>query len=604
MFRRGSVCHERIGCAVRSRHGGISDGPVLIGLLRTYARPYRRLIVMLVGLQAIQAMAMLYLPTLTADVVDNGVVQGDTGYILRRGALMLGVAMLQLLCALGAVGAGAHIAMALGRDLRARVFDQVLRFSSRELGQFGAATLVNRTINDVQQAQLLTLMALTRMVSAPVMGVGGVVLALRQDVPMSLLLLTVVPLVGLIVVLLVRRIQPLSRGAQERTDAVHRLLREQITGVRVVRAFVRQRYEQRRFAAANQALTDMARRAGQLSTLMVTLTLTLVTLAIVPVIWLGAYRIDSGGMQIGGLFAFLGYLLMISTSVALAAGALMQVPRAQVAAARIQEVLRTEPSLATPPALPGRPPRRGRLELSGLEFRYPAAEAAVLRGVDLTVEPGEVTAITGSTGAGKSTLLGLIARLYLPTAGRVLIDGHDLRSLDRQTLSTIIGLVPQRPYLFSGTVASNLRYGRPDANDDLLWRSLEVAQARDFVERLDGGLSAPVAQGGANFSGGERQRLAIARALVRQPSIYLFDDPFAAVDYATEARLRAALAQEVADATVVLASSRASTIRAADRIVVLDAGRVTGAGTHDELAAAHPLYREFLLSQAEEERCG
>lgn len=551
-------------------------------------------------LQFLQTCATLYLPTLNADIIDNGVVQGDTGYILGHGGLMIGISLAQVVCNVGAVYYGARTAAALGRDLRAAVFDRVQSFSAREVGHFGAPSLITRTTNDVQQIQMLTLMTFTLMVSAPIMCVGGVVLALGLDVPLSGVLVAVVPVLGVCVTLIVRRLRPLFRTMQERLDTVNRVLREQITGNRVIRAFVRDTYEQRRFHGSNTELTDVSLRAGNLLALMFPVVMTVVNLSSIAVVWFGAHRIDSGGMQIGDLTAFLAYLMQIVMSVMMATFMFMMVPRAEVCAERVQEVLDTSSSVV-PPAAPVTELRRhGHLEIRGAGFRYPGAEEPVLRAVDLVARPGEVTAVIGSTGSGKSTLLGLVPRLFDATEGEVLVDGVPVADVDPALLARTVGLVPQKPYLFAGTVATNLRYGNPDATDEELWHALEVAQGRDFVERLEGGLDAPIAQGGTNVSGGQRQRLAIARTLVQRPEIYLFDDSFSALDYATDAALRAALARETAEATVVIVAQRVATIRDADRIVVLDEGRVVGTGRHRELMADNETYREIVLSQLTE----
>ncbi|MBP2404431.1 ABC transporter ATP-binding protein [Streptomyces syringium] len=574
---------------------------MLVRLLRAYLRPYSKPIALVVLLQLIQTLATLYLPTLNADIIDNGVVKGDTGYILEIGGWMLAVTVGQIVCAIGAVYYGARTAMAVGRDLRATVFDRVQSFSARELGHFGAPSLITRTTNDVQQVQMLVLMSFTLMVSAPIMCVGGIAMALHQDVPLSALLLIIVPVLGAVVSLIIWRMRPLFRGMQERIDTVNRVLREQITGIRVIRAFVRDTHERKRFARANTDLMDVSVRAGRLMSLMFPSTMLVVNLSSVAVLWFGGHRIDDGQMEIGALTAFLAYLMQILMAVMMATFMFMMVPRAEVCAERIQEVLSTDSSVV-PPAEPVTELRRaGHLELRGVEFRFPGAEEPVLKDVSLTARPGETTAVIGSTGSGKSTLLGLIPRLFDATGGSVLLDGVDVRDLDPALMAESVGLVPQKPYLFSGTIASNLRYGRPDASDEELWQALETAQAREFVERMELGLAAPVAQGGSNVSGGQRQRLAIARALVRRPGIYLFDDSFSALDYATDARLRAALAQETGDATVVIVAQRVSTIRDADRILVLDEGRVVGSGTHTELMASNDTYREIVLSQLTEE---
>ncbi|MFF3287158.1 ABC transporter ATP-binding protein [Streptomyces sp. NPDC003023] len=573
---------------------------MLIRLLRTHLSPYKRPIGFLVALQLLQTSATLYLPTLNADIIDNGVVKGDTGYILALGALMIAVSVVQVLCNIGAVFYGARTAAALGRDVRAGVFDRVQSFSAREVGHFGAPSLITRTTNDVQQVQMLVLMAFTLMVSAPIMCVGGIVMALGQDVPLSAVLLAVVPVLGICVSLIVKRMRPLFRTMQERLDTVNRVLREQITGNRVIRAFVRDGYEKERFRGANEELTDVSLSTGRLMALMFPTVMTVVNVSSVAVVWFGALRIDSGAIQIGALTAFLAYLMQIVMAVMMATFMFMMVPRAEVCAERIQEVLDTDSSVV-PPLAPVRELRsRGRLEVRGVDFRYPGAEESVLHGIDLEARPGETTAIIGSTGSGKSTLLGLVPRLFDVTGGEVLVDGVDVRELDPVLMARTVGLVPQKPYLFSGTVATNLRYGKPDASDDELWQALEVAQAGDFVRGLEGGLNAPIAQGGTNVSGGQRQRLAIARTLVRRPEIYLFDDSFSALDYATDAALREALARETAESTVVIVAQRVSTIRDADRIVVLDEGRVVGAGSHHELMESNETYREIVLSQLTE----
>ncbi|MFE2046967.1 ABC transporter ATP-binding protein [Streptomyces sp. NPDC059459] len=573
---------------------------MLIRLLRTYLRPYRKPIALLVALQFLQTCASLYLPTLNADIIDDGVVKGDSGYILSYGALMIGISLAQVVCNVGAVYYGARTAAALGRDVRGAVFDRVQSFSARELGDFGAPSLITRTTNDVQQVQMLALMTFTLMVSAPIMCVGGIVLALGLDVPLSGVLVAVVPVLAVCVTLIVRRLRPLFRAMQERLDTVNRVLREQITGNRVIRAFVRDEYEQRRFRKANTDLTDVALGTGNLLALMFPVVMTVVNLSSVAVVWFGAHRIESGGMQIGDLTAFLAYLMQIVMSVMMATFMFMMVPRAEVCAERVQEVLETESSVVPPVAPVTELRRHGHLELRGAGFRYPGAEEPVLRNVELVARPGETTAVIGSTGSGKSTLLGLVPRLFDATEGEVLVDGVDVRTVDPKVLARVVGLVPQKPYLFAGTVASNLRYGNPDATDEELWHALEVAQAREFVSGLEGGLEAPIAQGGTNVSGGQRQRLAIARTLVQRPEIYLFDDSFSALDYATDAALRAGLGRETAGATVVIVAQRVATIREADRIIVLDEGRVVGAGRHHELMADNETYREIVLSQLTE----
>ncbi|MCM3884025.1 ABC transporter ATP-binding protein [Frankia sp. R82] len=574
---------------------------MLIRLLRVYLGRYRRAVAVLVALQLVATLGMLYLPTLNADIIDHGVVVGDTGYILRIGAVMLGVSVVQMICAGAAVMAGARTAMAVGRDLRAAVFDQVQAFSAREVSRFGAPSLITRATNDVQQVQMVVLLGATLTVSAPIMCIGGIILAVNQDAVLSLLLVAIVPALLVAIGLIVRRMRPLGRGMQERLDTVNRILREQITGLRVIRAFVRDRHERERFGVANDDLTGVSLRFGNLLAMMFPLVFTIVNFSSVAVIWFGAHRIDAGEMQIGALTAFLSYLMQILLSVMMATFMFMMIPRAEVCAERIHEVLGTESSLR-PAAVPVRELRGvGQLELRGVGFRYPGAEIPVLRGVSLTAGPGRTTAIIGSTGSGKTTLVGLVPRIAEATEGAVLVDGVDVRELDPAVLSRTVGIVPQRPYLFSGTVASNLRYGNPDATDAELWAALEIAQAREFVEAMPDGLASSIAQGGTNVSGGQRQRLAIARVLVRRPEIYLFDDSFSALDYATDARLRAALAQQTAEATVVIVAQRVATIRDADQIIVLEAGEVVGTGTHHELMAGNPTYREIVLSQLTEQ---
>ncbi|EDY44636.1 ABC transporter ATP-binding protein [Streptomyces sp. SPB074] len=573
---------------------------MLIRLLRASLAPYKRPIALLVLLQFVQTCAALYLPTLNADIIDNGVVKGDTGYIMEFGGLMLLVAVVQMAGNVGAVFYGARTAAALGRDVRARIFDRVQSFSAREVGQFGAPTLITRTTNDVQQVQMLVLMSFTLMVSAPIMCVGGVILALGQDVPLSSILLVVIPVLGGSVALIVRKLRPLFRTLQTRLDTVNRVLREQITGNRVIRAFVRDAYEGKRFDGANGELTEVSLGTGRLFALMFPTVMTVVNLSSVAVVWFGSHRIESGGMQIGALTAFLSYLMQIVMAVMMATFMFMMVPRAEVCAERIEEVLGTESSVVPPKAGITELRRHGRLELRGAGFRFPGAEEPVLRGIDLEALPGETTAVIGSTGSGKTTLLGLVPRLFDATEGEVLVDGVDVREVDPALLARTVGLVPQKPYLFSGTVASNLRYGNPDASDEELWHALEVAQAKDFVAKLEHRLDAPVAQGGSNFSGGQRQRLAIARTLVQRPEIYLFDDSFSALDYATDAALRAALGRETARATVVIVAQRVATIREADRILVLDEGRIVGVGRHHELMETNETYREIVLSQLTE----
>jgi ATP-binding cassette subfamily B multidrug efflux pump len=575
---------------------------VLIKLLRVHLRPYRTAIALVVAFQFLQTLATLYLPALNADIIDNGVVQGDTGYVMRVGAGMLGITLVQIAAQAVAVYFGARTAMAVGRDLRASIFERVQTFSAREVGQFGAPSLITRTTNDVQQIQMLVLLTFTLMVSAPIMCVGGIVLALREDVPLSSLLLVIVPLLIAVVGLIIARMRPLFRLMQVRLDRVNQVMREQITGIRVIRAFVRDDHERGRYEVANDDLTDVSLRVGKIMALMFPTVMLIVNISSVAVVWFGGHRIDTGGMQVGELTAFISYLMQILMSIMMATFMFMMIPRAEVCAERIKEVVDTESSV-TPPAAPIMTlSRHGELELRDVDFRYPGAEAAVLSGVRLKASPGEVTAIIGSTGSGKTTLLNLVPRLFDATGGTVLVDGVDVRELDPGLLSRTIGLVPQRPYLFTGTIASNLRYGNPDATDEELWKALEIAQAKDFVESMTDKLNAPIAQGGTNVSGGQRQRLAIARTLVHRPEVYLFDDSFSALDYATDAALRSALTEYLTsdggqEATVVIVAQRVSTIRDADRIIVLDDGKVVGTGTHDELMESNSTYREIVLSQ-------
>jgi ATP-binding cassette, subfamily B, multidrug efflux pump len=570
---------------------------MLIRLLRTYLRPYTAALLAVVALQLVGTIANLYLPSLNADIIDKGVAQGDTGFILRSGAWMLVVTLAQIACAIAAVYYGAGAAMGFGRDLRSAIFHRVGTFSARELAQFGAPSLITRNTNDVQQVQMLVVMTCTMLIAAPIMCIGGIIMALRQDVGLSWLMLVCVPVLVVSIALIVTRMVPQFRLMQARIDVVNRVLREQLSGIRVVRAFVRERDEAARFADANAALTQTALRAGRLMVLIFPTVMLILNASSVAALWFGAARVNSGEMQIGALTAFLMYLMQILMSVMMATFMAIMIPRAAVSAERISEVLETESSVQ-PPEHPVREVRaRAELELRDAEFHYPGAAAPVLSGISFRAGPGQTTAIIGSTGAGKTTLVSLIARLFDATSGSVLIDGVDVRDLDPELLWSRIGLVPQKSYLFTGTVASNLRYGNPQATDEELWEALEVAQARDFVEAMPGGLEAPIAQGGTNVSGGQRQRLAIARALVRKPEIYLFDDSFSALDLATDARLRAALRRRIADATVLIVGQRVSTIADANQIIVLENGEIAGLGTHDQLLKTCPTYVEIVESQ-------
>jgi ATP-binding cassette subfamily B protein len=570
---------------------------MLLTLLRGYLRPYRRLLLAVVVLQLIGTIASLYLPSLNADIIDNGIAKGDTGYILRTGGWMLLISLLQIGCSIAAVYFGARTAMSFGRDVRAAIFHRVGRFSGREVAHFGAPSLITRNTNDVQQVQMLVVTTCTMLIAAPIMMVGGVIMALREDVGLSWLMGVSVPVLVVAIGLIIRKMVPSFRLMQKRIDNINRVLREQISGIRVVRAFVREPIETRRFAEANTELTATALRTGRLMSLIFPTVLLVLNASSVAVLWFGAARVNSGQMQIGALTAFLTYLMQILMSVMMATFMLIMVPRAAVCAERIQEVLTTSSSVVEATTPIGRVRSRGQVEFRDVAFQYPGAADPVLRGISFRVEPGQTTAVVGSTGTGKSTLISLVPRLFDVTAGALLVGGVDVRDLDFESLRGGIGLVPQRAYLFSGTVASNLRYGNPDATDDELWTALEVAQARDFVEAMPDGLDAVIAQGGTNVSGGQRQRLAIARALVRKPEVYLFDESFSALDTGTDARLRAALRPVTRDAAVVIVASRVSTIADADQIVVLDAGAIVGLGTHDELLQTCPTYAEIVHSQ-------
>ena len=570
---------------------------MLLRLLRVHLRPYRRWLAAIVVLQLTGTIAALYLPSLNADIIDNGVAKGDTGYIVRTGGWMLGVTLVQICCSVVAVYFGARTAMSFGRDVRAALFHRVTGFSAREVAHFGAPSLITRTTNDVQQVQMLVVMTCTMMIAAPIMAVGGVIMALREDLGLSWLVGVSVPVLAVLIGLIVRRMVPQFRLMQTRIDLVNRVLREQISGVRVVRAFVREPVERERFGEANVSLTTTALRAGRLMALIFPTVMLVLNVSSVAVMWFGGHRVGAGQMPVGALTAFLSYLAQILMSVLMGTFMLMMIPRAAVCAERITEVLDAESSVVPPAepvtALHG----QGEVEFRHVTFAYPGAAAPVLRDISFTARRGETTAIIGSTGAGKTTLISLVPRLMDVTGGAVLVDGVDVRELDPDLLWSRLGYAPQRSYLFSGTVASTLRHGDPDATDEQLWAALDVAQARDFVEKLPDGLDAPVAQGGTNLSGGQRQRVAMARAIVRRPEIYLFDDAFSALDSGTDARLRAALRPITRDAAVLVVAQRVSTILDADRIVVLEAGEIVGTGTHDELVATCPAYAEIVQSQ-------
>ena len=570
---------------------------MLWALLRQYTRPYRRQLAVVATLQLISTLASLYLPTLNAGIIDRGVALGDTGVIGRLGGAMLGVSALQVLCAIGAVYFGSRAGTGFGRDLRWAVFRRVLGWSNAEAVRFGAPTLMTRTTNDVQQIQVLVQMTCTMLITAPIMSIGGIAMAIHQNAGLSWLLLISVPVMAAGNYLIISRLLPLFRRIQQLIDNINRVLREQLTGIRVIRAFSRESSEQARFGEANEALTDTTLTVGRWQALMLPVTTLVVNLSSVAVIWFGGIRIDHGQMQVGSLIAFLSYFMQILMAVLMVTIVLVILPRASVCAERITEVLTTDGTIVAP-AAPVRPvAARGEIAVVSASFGYPGADSPVLQEVSLTASPGAVTAVVGSTGSGKSTLLALLCRLYDVTDGCVLVDGVDVRDYDPEMLWSLIGLVPQRPHLFSGTVADNLRYGKADATEDEMWAALDVASA-DFVAAHPSGLAMPVAQGGLNFSGGQRQRIAIARAVIRQPAIYLFDDAFSALDVHTDTRVRAALSSVADDATVVIVSQRLSTVVAADQIVVLDNGTVVGVGTHASLLQTCSVYREFVDSQA------
>ncbi len=571
-------------------------------LLVEYLRPHRKLLAAVVVFQLAQSIASLYLPTLNADIIDEGVAKGNIGYILSLGGVMLAITLLQIVCAVIAVYFAAKAAMGVGRDLRAAIFARVGEFSEQEVTKFGAPSLITRSTNDVQQVQQLVLMSATMLVTAPMLSIGGVIMAIRQDVQLSWLIAVAVPVLLIAVGLITARMVPLFRKMQKRIDTVNRVLREQLTGIRVVRAFVREDIETERFARANEDVTDTALRAGRLMALAFPLVMLVLNVSSVAVIWFGSFRIQDGSMQVGTLIAFLSYLIQILMSVMMATFMAVMIPRAAVSGDRIGEVLRTESSVRAPkhPVTSAVSPdgrRRGELEMRDVGFAYPGADQPVLSGISFTARAGQTTAIIGSTGSGKTTLVNLMPRLFDATTGSVRMDGVDVRELHPDLLWGHIGLVPQRPYLFSGTVRSNLLYGKPDATEDELWEALRIAQARDFVERMEEGLDAPISQGGTNVSGGQRQRLAIARALVKRPELYIFDDSFSSLDTGTDARLRQALKRSTAGATLVIIAQRVSSIVDADQILVLDDGRIVGRGTHSELLETSETYREIVSSQ-------
>ncbi|MCH6232272.1 ABC transporter ATP-binding protein/permease [Microbacterium sp. CFH 31415] len=566
-------------------------------LLVRYLRPAWPLIIAVVVFQFAQSMASLLLPTLNADIIDNGVVTGDIPYIWQTGGVMLAISLVQIACAIVAVYFGSRLAMGMGRDLRGDLFHRVVAFSQREVGQIGAPSLITRNTNDVQQVQMLVQVSATLMVSAPILAIGGVIFAVQQDAGLSWLMAVAIPVLLIIVGLIVSRMVPAFTKMQTRIDRVNQIMREQLTGIRVVRAFVREPEEQVRFTAGSADVQETALRAGNLMALMFPAVMLVMNVSSVAVIWFGAFQVQNSGVEIGTLFAFLQYLMQILMGVMMATFMFVMIPRAAVCANRIGEVLETAPSVDAPAVAASAPVPAGRVEFDAVDFAYPGADDAVLHDLTFTVEPGTTTAVIGSTGAGKTTLIGLVARLFDVTAGAVRVDGVDVREYDPDELWQRIGLVPQKAFLFSGTVASNLRYGNGEATDDELWHALELAQAKDFVSALPEQLEAPIAQGGTNVSGGQRQRLAIARALVKRPEVYIFDDSFSALDLATDAALRRALDAQLPDATRIVVAQRVSTIRHADQIIVLDHGRMVGIGTHDELVETCETYIEIVESQ-------
>jgi len=574
---------------------------MLLRLLRRYLRPYRAHLATIVVLQLFGTIASLYLPSLNGDIIDRGVATGDTTFVVTHGGIMLVVAALQIACSIAAVYFGARVAMSYGRDLRAGIFHHVGQLSAREVGKVGAPSLITRTTNDVQQVQMLVLMSATMLVMAPIMCIGGIVMALREDLALSKLLLVCIPVLAGSIGMIIGRMIPRFRAMQPMVDTLNRVLREQITGMRVVRAFVREPAEGERFAEANGQLTGMALGIGRLQAMMWPTVMLVFNASSVAVLWFGSHKIAEGTLEIGSLTAYLAYLIQILVAVMMTTFLSIMIPRAAVCAERIVEVLDMVPEVA-PPAAPAKPAeRRGTVELRGVEYRYPGASAPVLADISFVARPGEITALIGSTGAGKTTLLELIPRLADPTKGTVLVDGLDVREREPEELWARIGVVPQRAYLFSGTVATILRFGKPDATDDELWTALELAQAKDFVTAMPEQLNAPIAQGGTNVSGGQRQRIAIARALLRDADVFLFDDAFSALDLATEARLRQAIAPRLAKASVIVVAQRVASIRHAQQILVLDGGKLVGTGTHTQLVETCPTYAEIVASQTEQQ---
>ena len=566
-------------------------------LLLQYLKPYRWLLLGVLVFQFGSALASLYLPSLNANIIDNGVAKGDTAYIWSTGALMLAISLGQITSAIIATFFAARAAMSAGRDLRRDIFRRVSEFSEREVSQFGAGSLITRNTNDVQQVQMLAMMGATMLVSAPLLAIGGIIMALRQDVGLSWLIAVAVPTLLILAVIVIGRMVPLFRAYQSKLDNVNRIMREQLTGVRVVRAFVREAIEAERFRAANTDIMVIGRKVGSLFVLLFPLFMLVLNITVVGVVWFGGIQVDAGQVEIGTLFAFMQYVMQILMGVLMASFMTMMIPRAAVSADRISEVLGAESTLQRPTDGVREFPAPGEVALDGATFQYPGAEQPVLSDVSFTAKAGQTLAIVGSTGSGKTTLVSLIPRLFDVTAGAVRVGGVDVREADLESLWGHLGVVPQRPFLFAGTVESNLRFGKEDATDDELWEALEIAQGRDFVEAMDGQLSAKIAQGGTNVSGGQRQRLAIARALVKRPSILIFDDSFSALDLTTDARLRAALWQRRPEVTKIVVAQRVSSITEADTIIVLDDGRAVGAGTHEELLESNETYREIVASQ-------
>jgi ATP-binding cassette subfamily B protein len=573
----------------------------MVYLFKTYLRPYWKQIVLVLVLLLTQAIANLYLPELNADIINNGVAKGDLNYIYTIGAWMLGVTLAMGAISIVGVYYGSFASMAFGRDVRAAIFRRVGSFSQTEINKFGTPSLITRNTNDVNQVQMVLLMSLNVLVLAPFMGIGGIIMALRQDVDLSAILLVIVPGIAIFLGILVSRALPLFTAMQKKVDRINQVMRETLSGVRVIRAFVRDDFELKRFAEANEDLTDTARRVFRLFSLMWPVLIGVMNVSTVAILWFGGHRIASGGMPIGNLTAFLTYITQILMSVMMATFMFVMLPRAEVSAKRLNEVLLTEPSVCDPVSPVEPATSRGYLEFRDVEFRYPGAQEPVLRDISFEACPGETTAVIGSTGSGKSTLVNLIPRFYDVTGGEVLVDGVDVRTMKQEDLWAKIGFVPQRAFLFTGTVASNLRYGDEKATDEELWHALDVAQGSEFVTEMPEKLEAPISQGGTNVSGGQRQRLAIARALMKRPDIYVFDDSFSALDFKTDSKLRAALAHETGDATVLIVAQRVSTILHADRIIVLDEGRICGIGKHEDLIDTCETYREIVFSQLTEE---